>query len=68
MKRPSIDAHTVIVIAHHLGTVADFDRVMVLDKGRVVEVGNSQDLLLQADGRFKELWDASRQHGGHDDA
>lgn len=84
MKRPSIDAHTekmvrdlvreefndhtVIAIAHRLGTVADFDRVVVLDKGRVVEVGNPQALLLQANGRFRELWDASRQHGSHDDA
>ncbi|TKW50552.1 Canalicular multispecific organic anion transporter 1 [Colletotrichum tanaceti] len=43
-------------------------RAILRRHGRVVEVGNSQDLLLQADGRFKELWDASRQHGGHDDA
>ncbi|TQN69569.1 ABC transporter gloK [Colletotrichum shisoi] len=68
LVREEFNDHTVIAIAHRLGTVADFDRVVVLDKGRVVEVGNPQDLLLQGDGRFRELWDASRQHGRHDDA
>ncbi|KAK1988938.1 P-loop containing nucleoside triphosphate hydrolase protein [Colletotrichum cereale] len=58
--------HTVIAIAHRLDTVADFDRVVVLDNGRVVEVGNPQDLLQQAGGRFRELWDASKQGGRHD--
>ncbi|TIC95348.1 ABC transporter C family member 8 [Colletotrichum higginsianum] len=68
LVREEFNDHTVIAIAHRLGTVADFDRVVVLDKGRVVEVGNPQDLLLRANGRFRELWDASRQHGSHDDA
>ncbi|GJC78008.1 ABC transporter gloK [Colletotrichum liriopes] len=58
--------HTVIAIAHRLETVADFNRVVVLDKGRVVEVGNPRDLLLQAGGRFRELWDASKQSGRQD--
>ncbi|KAK6224641.1 abc multidrug transporter [Colletotrichum tabaci] len=68
LVREEFNDHTVIAIAHRLGTVADFDRVVVLDKGRVVEVGNPQGLLLRADGRFRELWDASRQYGSHDDA
>ncbi|KAK1967123.1 hypothetical protein LY78DRAFT_19390 [Colletotrichum sublineola] len=58
--------HTVIAIAHRLDTVADFDRVVVLDKGRIVEVGSPRDLLRHAGGRFRELWDASKQGGRHD--
>ncbi|KAK1596393.1 multidrug resistance-like protein [Colletotrichum navitas] len=58
--------HTVLAIAHRLDTVADFDRVVVLDKGRVVEVGSPRDLLRQAGGRFRELWDASKQGGRRD--
>ena len=54
--------HTVISIAHRLETIADFDRVVVLDQGCVVENGPPEQLLASG-GRFKELWDIS--HGGH---
>ncbi|KAL2171894.1 hypothetical protein VTG60DRAFT_1281 [Thermothelomyces hinnuleus] len=37
---------TVLVIAHRLSTVADFDRMLVLEKGRVVEMGTPRELLL----------------------
>lgn len=37
---------TVLVIAHRLSTVADFDRMLVLEKGRVVEMGTPKELLL----------------------
>lgn len=46
---------TVIVIAHHLHTIRNFDRVMVLDKGQLVEWG-TPDGLLQQRGIFHELW------------
>lgn len=52
--------HTVLSIAHRLDTVVDFDRVVVLEKGCVVEVGPPRELL-QAGGRFRALWDASRR-------
>ncbi|KAK1635152.1 P-loop containing nucleoside triphosphate hydrolase protein [Colletotrichum phormii] len=64
--REEFKHHTIIAIAHRLDTVIDFDRVVVLDKGRVVEVGNPRELLDQRQGRFRELWDASRQAGGQD--
>ncbi|KAL2876417.1 hypothetical protein SGCOL_008417 [Colletotrichum sp. CLE4] len=64
--REEFKHHTIIAIAHRLDTVIDFDRVVVLDKGRVVEVGNPRELLDQRRGRFRELWDASRQAGGQD--
>ncbi len=52
--------HTVISIAHRLETIADFDRVVVLDQGCVVENGPPEELLAVG-GRFKELWDVSRR-------
>ncbi|WDK17382.1 ABC multidrug transporter [Colletotrichum graminicola] len=64
--REEFKDHSVLAIAHRLDTVADFDRVVVLDKGRVVEVGSPRDLLRQAGGRFRELWDASKQGGRRD--
>ncbi|KAK4461356.1 hypothetical protein QBC42DRAFT_227415 [Cladorrhinum samala] len=36
---------TVLVIAHRLSTVADFDRLLVLEKGRVAEIGSPRELL-----------------------
>ena len=50
--------HTVISIAHRLDTIADFDRVVVMERGCVVEVGDPKELLASA-SRFKALRDAN---------
>ncbi|KAL2015583.1 hypothetical protein VTK56DRAFT_5216 [Thermocarpiscus australiensis] len=47
---------TVISIVHRLGAVADFDRVAVVDSGRVVE-WDSPKALLERDSELKRLWD-----------
>ncbi|MFX0547101.1 ABCB family ABC transporter ATP-binding protein/permease [Roseovarius sp. S1116L3] len=46
---------TVLIIAHRLSTVADADRIVVLDDGRIVEQGSHSDLLAR-DGRYAGLW------------
>ncbi|GFP53312.1 ABC multidrug transporter B [Trichoderma asperellum] len=54
--------HTVISIAHHLETILDFDRVVVMDKGRVVEIGSPRELLQSpGGGKFKALWEANNR-------
>ncbi|KAH0496963.1 hypothetical protein TgHK011_004301 [Trichoderma gracile] len=59
-------SHTVISIAHHLETILDFDRVVVMDKGRIVEVGPPRELLQSAgNGKFKALWEANVRAGLH---
>ncbi|KAF5860528.1 hypothetical protein ETB97_001428 [Aspergillus alliaceus] len=50
-------APTLLVIAHRLQTIADFDRVLVLDQGRVVEFGSPQNLMQVPDGVFRQLVD-----------
>lgn len=52
--------HTVIAVAHRLETVMDFHRVVVLEQGKVVEVGKPRELL-KSDGYFRSFWEAS--HG-----
>jgi ATP-binding cassette subfamily B protein len=46
---------TALVIAHRLSTVADAHAIVVLDCGRVVEVGNHAELLAR-DGRYAQMW------------
>lgn len=46
---------TIIAIAHRLNTIMDFDRVIVLDGGHIVESGKPQDLLSK-NSMFKQMW------------
>ena len=46
---------TALVIAHRLSTVADAHTIVVLDAGRVVEVGSHAELLAR-DGRYAQVW------------
>jgi len=52
---------TTIVIAHRLSTLLHMDRILVFDKGKIVEDGSHSELLAKA-GLYKSLWDA--QVGG----
>ena len=45
---------TVITIAHRLNTIADYDQVIVMDRGRIVERGSPWQLI-QKEGLFAEM-------------
>lgn len=47
---------TSIVIAHRLATIQNADRILVMDKGRVMEEGNHRELLGQ-NGMYRQLYD-----------
>jgi ABC-type multidrug transport system fused ATPase/permease subunit len=50
---------TRIVIAHRLSTIEHCDRILLLDKGRIVEEGNYQELM-ERKGAFYELVERQR--------
>ena len=56
-----MEGRTVIAIAHRLSTICRMDRLVVLDRGRIVEEG-SHESLLAARGHYAALW--RRQSGG----
>ena len=56
-----MEGKTVVAIAHRLSTIAAMDRLVVMDEGRVVEVGDHKSLLA-AGGIYARLW--AHQSGG----
>ena len=56
-----MDGKTVIAIAHRLSTIAAMDRLIVLDKGKIVEEGTHAELL-EKGGLYAKLW--AHQSGG----
>jgi len=51
--------HTVISVVHKLKTIIKFDRVIILDGGKIVETGRPDTLLEKEGGSFKALWKRS---------
>jgi len=47
---------TVIVVAHRLSAVRDADKIVVLDRGEIVESGGHHELLARANGHYAHLW------------
>ncbi|MGX5664983.1 ABC transporter ATP-binding protein [Rhizobium daejeonense] len=56
-----MDGKTVIAIAHRLSTLTEMDRLVVLDKGHIVETGSHAGLVAEG-GIYADLW--NRQSGG----
>jgi len=56
-----MEGKTVIAIAHRLSTIARMDRILVMDRGRIVEQGSHRALLAE-NGLYAQFW--ARQSGG----
>ncbi|MHA1198466.1 MAG: ABC transporter ATP-binding protein [Candidatus Heimdallarchaeaceae archaeon] len=65
-QRELFKGRTTFVIAHRLSTIKDADRIMVLDHGKLMEVG-THDELMKAAGIYADLYNTYYIHQGLDD-
>jgi ABC-type multidrug transport system fused ATPase/permease subunit len=60
--RSAFADRTIIAIAHRLDTILDFDRVVVMDSGRIAEVGPPGKLVRTEGSLFRALMEAQGKH------
>ena len=53
---------TIITIAHRINTIINYDKIIVLDKGNLVEFGRPEELLKNEKGEFYKLYNQSILH------
>lgn len=56
--------YTVIMVSHRLDIVLDFDKVIVMDSGSIIEMGDPKALVELNGSRFRELWETSKSGRG----
>lgn len=61
LLREEFAGRTIVAIAHHLHTIIDFDTVVVMDNGRIAELGNPIELEAKEGSLFGELLRAAEQ-------
>jgi ATP-binding cassette subfamily B protein len=58
-----MEGRSTLVIAHRLSTIQHMDRIIVMDRGHIVQVGSHAELLKQKRGIYAKLWE--HQSGGY---
>lgn len=57
-----IEGRTTIIIAHHLATVSKVDHIMILENGRIIELGRRADLAKIQNSRYSSLIETNTQY------
>ncbi|KKK22299.1 hypothetical protein ARAM_005011 [Aspergillus rambellii] len=57
--REKFSSHTILTVTHKLDSILDYDKVIVLEAGRVLESGDPYELLMDATSHFTKLYNAS---------
>jgi ATP-binding cassette subfamily C (CFTR/MRP) protein 1 len=57
--REVFNRHTVLTIAHRLDTIIDYDKIMVLNAGTLMEFDSVPNLLKKPDGLFRQMYEGS---------
>jgi ATP-binding cassette subfamily C (CFTR/MRP) protein 1 len=66
LLRSKFTHHTLIAVAHKLDTILDFDKVVVMNKGQLVEYGSPHKLLERQGSWFKSLYEDVAQSADAD--
>ena len=67
LLRSRFPHHTLITVAHKLDTILDFDKVVVMNKGQLVEYGCPHKLLDRQGSWFKSLYEDTARGGDVED-
>lgn len=57
--REKFTSHTIIAVAHKLDSILDFDKVALLDEGKIIEFDSPYDLLADKQSAFHKLYYSS---------
>jgi ATP-binding cassette subfamily B protein len=62
-QKKLFEGRTTLVIAHRLSTIKDVNRILVIEKGKIIENGSHEELIV-AKGKYFELYNAYYAHQG----
>lgn len=59
---------TVFAVSHRLDMVRNYDMILVVDSGRLVEQGKPEELIIREGGKFRQFWENENKHQSLDRA